>query len=87
VKVDCVQPQIDLDFIKSRERSDAAPVLYMNVVGSEWQTQRFRMPDEFRSQLVVGNSLKHIILQPTPHVMLELVVSIVNGREEAEIGE
>ena len=87
MKVDCVQPQVDLDFIKSCKRSDAAPVLYMNVVGSQWQTQRFRMPHQFRTQLVIANRLGYICLQPALNVMLELVVSVVNGREEADIGE
>jgi len=87
VKVDCVQPQIDLNLIKSCEFGDTIPVLDVDIVRNKRQTQGFRMRHHFRTQQVVTRRIVSIILQLTFYVTPELIVLIVDGREKAEVGE
>jgi len=60
----------------------------MHIIRDEGEAQRFRARDKIGPQKIVRQSLTILdCMKPPTDITFELVISIVNRREEAEIGK
>ncbi len=87
MKVDSVQPKVNLNFVETCQLRHPIPVLYVYVVGKQRQTQGIRVRRQFRAQPVVRKRLPRPGMQPVFYVTLEFVVSVVNRRKKAQVGK